>query len=98
MPSDGELFDAVVVADKTKKLQKAMKSRFHSKRIISTAVFNAFSIIKETDLLPKRGKNDELRYTVQQGLRAACNTREDVAATLLIQHDILISLSAELST
>jgi len=36
----------------------------------------------------------EVRYTVAQGLKAAIHGREDIAATLVLQRDILVRLDA----
>ena len=44
-------------------------------------------------LLPSRNADGEHRYAAQQGLRAACHTREDVIAISYIQRSLLIRLS-----
>ena len=44
-------------------------------------------------LLPQRNADGEHRYTAQQGLRAACHTREDVIAISYIQRSVLVRLS-----
>lgn len=44
---------------------------------------------KENGILPTRNEHGEFRYTVQQGLKAACHAREDVAAIAQIQLTIL---------
>lgn len=45
--------------------------------------------VKEHELLPHRNQDGEFRYTVHQGLRAACHSREDVSAILQIQLAVL---------
>ena len=45
------------------------------------------------DLLPLRDADGEHRYVAQQGLRAACHTREDVIAISYIQRSLLVRLS-----
>lgn len=50
---------------------------------------------KEQGLMPERREDGEVRYTVQQGLRAACCAREDAAATLVIQLAILRRLDTQ---
>lgn len=44
---------------------------------------------KENGILPVRDEHGEFRYTIQQGLKAACHAREDIAATVGIQLAIL---------
>lgn len=44
---------------------------------------------KENGILPSRNEHGEFRYTVQQGLKAACHAREDVAAIAQIQLAVL---------
>jgi hypothetical protein len=44
---------------------------------------------KEHGILPVRDKHGEFRYTIQQGLKAACHAREDISGTLQIQFAIL---------
>ena len=51
--------------------------------------------VKQDDLLPRRDESGELRYTVRQGLKAACYTREDASATLQIQKSILARLDKQ---
>jgi hypothetical protein len=48
--------------------------------------------MKQDDLFPHRDENGEMRYTVRQGLKAACYAREDIAATATIQRLILVRL------
>lgn len=45
--------------------------------------------VKEDGLMARRTENGDLRYSVQQGLRAACFAREDVAGSLILQRAIL---------
>ena len=45
--------------------------------------------VKQDELLPVRDEFGDLRYTVRQGLKAACYAREDVAATLELQRAVL---------
>lgn len=44
---------------------------------------------KEHGILPVRNKDGEFRWTIQQGLKAACHGREDISATLQIQLALL---------
>lgn len=45
--------------------------------------------VKQDELLPVRDQFGEFRYTVRQGLKAACYAREDAAATLELQRAVL---------
>ena len=45
------------------------------------------------DLFPYRTKDGDLKYTVAQGIRAACLTREEVIALTHIQRSLLLRLS-----
>lgn len=47
---------------------------------------------KQDDLMPYRDENGELRYTVEQGLKAACHAREEVCAILILQQSVLVRL------
>ena len=44
---------------------------------------------KEDGILPIRNEDGEFQYTTQQGLKAACHSREDISATLTIQLAVL---------
>ena len=44
---------------------------------------------EDNGILPVRNKDGEFRWTIQQGLKAACHAREDISATLQIQLAIL---------
>lgn len=44
---------------------------------------------RESGILPVRNEHGEFRYTIRQGLKAACHTREDIAATLQVQLALL---------
>jgi hypothetical protein len=55
---------------------------FHAAQLAKTSA-------KENDLHPYRNENGELKYNVQQGLKAACYAREDIAAVLMIQQAVL---------
>jgi hypothetical protein len=53
------------------------------------AVQSARRSVKQDELLPVRDEFGELRYTVRQGLKAACYAREDASATLELQRPVL---------
>ncbi len=53
------------------------------------ATLIAMRYAKQDGLHPAIDEFGENRYSVQQGLKAACNAREDVAATLIIQQSVL---------
>jgi hypothetical protein len=68
-----------------------------SKHMLDGAFFAAGAYAKraaKTDgFLPRPGPDGEPVFTIQQGLRAACNAREDVAAVLAVQLHIVRWLS-----
>lgn len=68
--------------DETKKASAAAKDILNACQIARRSA-------KENGILPVRNEDGEFRWTIQQGLKAACHAREDVAATLLIQAAIL---------
>lgn len=49
--------------------------------------------MRSNDLLPHRTQDGKFRYTVAQGLIAACHTREDVVALTYVQRSQLLRLS-----
>ena len=53
------------------------------------AAHSAAQWAKQDDLHPAIDEYGESRYTIQQGLKAACHGREDIAAILVIQHALL---------
>lgn len=57
------------------------------------ALLSAFRTAKESDLLGTRDEYGELRFTPEQGAKAACYAREDAGATLLIQRHVLMRLA-----
>jgi hypothetical protein len=59
----------------------------------SRAVLLAFRGSKADGLVATRGPNGDLQYTQEQGAAAACQGREDAAATLIIQRDVLRRLA-----
>lgn len=68
------------------------KKKSAADRDFFEAALSARQSMKQDDLFPSRNENGELRYTVQQGLKAACYAREDIAVTTTIQRSILIRL------
>lgn len=65
------------------------KRRGAADREYADAVDMAKRFAEQADLFPRRMDDGELRYTVRQGLQAACQGREDAAAVLLVQLPIL---------
>ena len=53
------------------------------------AALVAMRSAQQDELYPTIGEYGEIRYTVQQGLKAACHAREDVTAILIIQQAVL---------
>jgi hypothetical protein len=53
------------------------------------AALFALRSARQDELLPARGEYGELRYTAQQGIKAACHARQDVTAILTIQQAVL---------
>ena len=70
------------------------KKKSAADRDFFEAALSARRSMKQDDLFPSRDKNGELRYTVRQGLKAACYAREDVAVTAPIQRSILVRLDS----
>jgi hypothetical protein len=74
-----------------RQLQQA-KKKSPADRDFFEAALSARQSMKQDDLFPHRDENGELRYTVRQGLKAACSAREDAAVTATIQRSILVRL------
>jgi hypothetical protein len=72
----------------SRQLEQAQK-RSSADRDFYGAGLSAKRSAKNDDLHPTRDQDGELKYTIQQGLKAACYAREDVSATLQIQLPIL---------
>ena len=70
------------------------KKRSAADRDFFEAALSARRSMKQDGLFPSRNENGELRYTVRQGLKAACYSREDVAVTATIQRSILVRLGS----
>lgn len=68
--------------DEAKKASAAARDFFSAAQIARRSA-------KENGILPVRNEHGEFRYTMQQGLKAACHAREDIAATLQIQLAVL---------
>ena len=68
------------------------------KSIIDGAFFGAAAYAKRSakndGFYPEPDENGETTYAVQQGLRAACYSREEIAAVLVIQKTIIRGISA----
>jgi len=58
------------------------------------AALIAYRSAVQDELIPSRDVNGELRYTVQQGLKAACHGRQDVTAIAITQRSILQRLDS----
>jgi hypothetical protein len=71
-----------------KRMDKA-KHTSAAARVFFSAGQEARRQAKENGFLPARDNHGELRYTIQQGLKAACHAREDISANLQIQFAIL---------
>lgn len=71
-----------------KQIAEAAKKDSVSKDFYGAALL-AMHSTKQDGLHPSINEYGESKYTIQQGLKAACHTREDVAATLIIQQSIL---------
>ncbi len=93
MDKSQEQIDAKWDEYNDREAQKRMK-RSAADRDFTLACVNAKKWAKENGLMPTRGEDGELRYTPEQGLRAACHGREDIGATLQIQFPILERLDA----
>lgn len=70
-------------------IEAEKKKAFAARRDWLSAAQIARQSIRENGLLPDRDESGIHRYTVRQGLKAACLAREDVVATLILQLDIL---------
>lgn len=53
------------------------------------AGLTALKSMQNDELNPSISKYGEVRYSVQQGLKAACHARQDVTAILIIQQAVL---------
>ena len=71
-----------------KQMEEAKKASAADRDFFGAAQIASRSA-KQDQLLPVRYEFGEFRYTVQQGLKAACHAREDVCATLQIQLTVL---------
>lgn len=71
---------------------QAASARDSVSRDFYTAALSAMLAAEQDGLTPSASAYGEHRYTVQQGLKAACHSREDTAATLLIQERLLVRL------
>lgn len=76
-----------------RQMQEA-KKKSTADRDFFEAALSARRSMKQDDLFPSRDENGELRYTVRQGLKAACYAREDVAVAATIQRSILVRLDS----
>jgi hypothetical protein len=72
-----------------KQLENATKTGSTADREFFSAAREARRSVKSNGLWPRRTEDGELRYTVQQGLTAACHTREDVVGIAILQRAIL---------
>lgn len=68
--------------DEAKKASAAARDFFGAAQIARRSA-------KENGILPVRNEHGEFRYTIQQGLKAACHAREDIVTTVHIQLAVL---------
>lgn len=71
-----------------KQMEEGMKAG-PAERTFFTAGLAAHKSALSDGLVPSRDAEGELVYSAQQGLKAACHAREDVAAILNIQLPVL---------
>lgn len=71
------------------KLMGKAKKTSAAAKVFFSAGQEARRQAKEHGILPVRDEHGEYRYTIQQGLKAACHAREDISGTLQIQFAIL---------
>jgi hypothetical protein len=76
------------------RLQSAAKRRSAAERSFFEAADFARNQMKLDGLEGEVRPHYEIRYTVAQGLKAAIHGREDTAAALVLQRDILVRLDA----
>ena len=79
-------------AEADARLEKQLKeasSKNSVKRDFYSAGLTALQSMRTDELNPSISKYGEVRYSVQQGLKAACHTRQDVTAALIIQQSVL---------
>ncbi len=69
-------------------MEEAQK-RSQADRDFYGAALSAKRSSKSDDLHPVRDEFGEMKYTLRQGVKAACFAREDISATLQIQLPIL---------
>jgi len=71
-------------------LVDAVKSGTYGRRSMAKAAQQASNFAKGDGLHPVTDiESRELRYSIKQGLRAACVSREDAAATLILMPTVL---------
>ncbi len=75
-------------AQAEKQLSEAAAKDSVSRDFYGAALF-AMRSAQQDELYPEVRKYGETRYTVQQGLKAACHARQDVASILAIQQAVL---------
>lgn len=82
--------------DALAKTDEATKLRFKQLMRESPANFDFYGAVLEAkkgaeldEIIAYPSKNLEMKYTVQQGLRAACHGREDTATVMIVQLAIL---------
>jgi hypothetical protein len=63
-------------------------------KVFFTACWQARNSSRDNGLRPIMDADGEWRYLPQQGIKAACWGREDAAATLTIQMDLLKAVEA----
>jgi hypothetical protein len=76
-----------------KQMQEA-KKRSSADRDFFEAALSARQSVKDDNLIPFYNGQGIKRYSTQQGLKAACYAREDVAAIAIIQRSILKRLDS----
>ena len=89
---DWKAFDEANAKYRADVLEQSKKGEAANRDFVAAVEFARGSIATE-DLLPTRQTDEhgesDIRYTAEQGIRAACNSREDIVATLVLQRTIL---------
>lgn len=70
-------------------IEAEKRKAFAARRDWLSAAQIARQSVRQNGLLPDCDESGSYRYTVRQGLKAACQAREDIVATLMLQLDIL---------
>ncbi len=92
---DWKAFDEANRKHRAEVIEQSMKGDAANRDFFGAVKFARGSIATE-DLLPTRQTDEhgdsDIRYTAEQGIRAACNSREDIVTTLVLQRVLLMRL------